>query len=255
LRAAALFLIACSSTTEVDVDASGCVDEVKLRVTDSRIYALAQVHGADVALLVDTGSQTTFLSTNSTRPVPSAGELHFGCSTRTVAGRPIHSEETIDGRAVVGFLGNDFFLETPRVIDLAAQTIRAGTCDGVRIAYENRSNYLFVGAIVDGHQLRLGFDTGAPHALWLGRQPTPGDQAVATQDAYGNPITLYLGTAAIELGGPSRSVPILRAPSFPSLEDSNRALGGGIDGLVGLSTLGATKICFDATSSTITLAN
>lgn len=245
---------------DAGVDAKDCTtSEVRLRVTrdplgPTRLYALVQHDGADVALVVDTGSQITFLSHDGPDGAPNVGTVDFGCEQRSLRGRPFHLTETVDGKPVVGFLGNDFFLEKQRMFDLPANRIREGACpqEWPRTAIENRFNFLFVMANVDGSLLRLGFDTGAPHTLWLDQDGKVGDQPVSSQDAYGNPLTLFLGSAALALAGePTRTVPILRIQDFPSLEDSNAQIGGGINGLFGLSAMGDRRFCIDGTDASI----
>ena len=261
MRWLAILLVACGGEPAESPDALSCTPgDVELRVTrdplgPTRIYALVTHAGEEAALLVDTGSQITFLSHDGPDGAPNVGEVDFGCEQRrTLRGRPFHSDEMVDGRRVVGFLGNDFFLEKQRTFDLPANRIREGTCplEWPRAPIENRFDFLFVMATVDGQPLRLGFDTGAPHTLWLGQDGRPGDQAVASQDAYGNPLTLYLGNGQLAVAGAApRSVPILRILRFPSLEDSNMAIGGGIDGLLGLTTVGDRRFCIDAAENAI----
>jgi hypothetical protein len=240
--------------------------EVELRVVRdgqhaSRVYALVEVASQPVALLVDTASQITFLSVapGGPDPQPNAGTIDFGCDTRAVAGRAITSDESIEGRPVVGFLGNDFFFEQVHEIDLGAQRIRSVSDRGHEawpsLQYENLFDYIFVRAKLDGEDVRLGFDTGAPHALWLARDARPGDVRVDSNDALGNPVVLWLGTAELELDvPPARTIPILRTLSFPSIEESNRALGGNIHGLLGLSGFPSERVRIDATARRIYFA-
>jgi hypothetical protein len=261
-RLIALLAVSCGGggSEPLAPDATPCTPgDVRLQITREplgpvRLYALVTHEGADAALLVDTGSQISFLSHDGPDGAPNVGEVDFGCERRTLRGRPFHSTETADGRPVVGFLGNDYFLEKQRMFDLPADRIRDGTCPLTwpRAMIENRFDYLFVMAQVDGAMLRLGFDTGAPHTLWLGQDGKPGDQPVSSQDAYGNPLVFYLGSAQLAFAeSPARTVPILRIQSFPSLEDSNAAIGGGIDGLLGLTTMGDRRFCIDAVDGSI----
>jgi hypothetical protein len=296
-RRAALFVIflaavACETAPELDLPAvgfarvvdagvvldaaapdagtpdAGCTaDSLPLRVTHeaegpTRIYLPVEYQGVAAALLVDTGSQISFLSVpkGSPDPVLDAGVVKMGCELRHLPGRPIVSDEQIDGLRVVGFLGNDFFFERLTEIDLKEDKIRwpapvnHAQLGWTALPFENVKDFIFVEVKLDGAPLRLGFDTGAAHALWLGQGPRKGDQAVYTQDAYGTPITLYLGLATLELANePARQVPILRAPSFPSLEQSNALVGGKIDGLLGLTSVGDRRIRIDAASSKIWL--
>jgi len=226
----------------------------------SRIFARILYRGQPAALLVDTGSQLTFLS-NPGRPdgEPNVGEVTLGCETRSLPGRPFSSDERADGLPVVGFLGNDYFFERDRELDLRNHVLKASAesepIGWTRLPYENVFDFIFVSIVLDGVPLRLGFDTGAVHTLWLRQAGRPGDTEVSTQDAYGNMLTLYLSTAPLQLvDEPERRVPVLRAPSFPSLEDGNRLLPGQIDGLFGLTSMGDRRIRIDAKRSVIWLS-
>ncbi len=258
-------VVAVDSGFVVDsgVPDAGCLPELPLVVTvgalgPTRLYAYAQLNGQDVALLVDTGSQHTFLSTDGGPDGRPAGAIGLGCEQRQVIGRPYHVDEAVAaGRPVVGTLGADWFLERQRELDLPARVIRTTSTPvpqgWERLAFDDIVGYLFVRVRLDSVDVRLGFDTGAAHTLWLRQQGQAGDQPVSTQDAYGNPLTLWLGTATlIAPMTPARSISVLRAPSFPSLEDANRQLGvGDIHGLFGLSAMGNRKLRIDAASSSI----
>jgi hypothetical protein len=95
---------------------------------------------------------------------------------------------------------------------------------------------------LNGTAVRLVLDTGSDHTLWLGQQPKAGDTEVDTTDAQGNPVKLYFGTAMLMIGAWQGSVPVLRAPSFPYLEQTVTDLGGNVAGLLGLSSLGAAFV-------------
>ncbi len=228
-----------------------------------RAFALIEHNGASVALLIDTGSQLTFLTTPPGSPnyIADAGLITLGGRTRAVPGRPYAITETIDGKAVVGYLGADFFLEQPPTnLYFVAQEMRrdeapwdAGGWSS--LPFTNYAGYLYVDVNVDQRAVHLNFDTGAAHTLVLDAGPQPGDTPVQTQDAYGNNLTFYLGTASLSWdAGTPRSVPLLRALRFPSFEDTNRSIGGPeIHGLLGISSMGGGILRIDATRSTIWL--
>jgi hypothetical protein len=225
----------------------------------SRIYCLAQtLDDAGVALLVDTGSQVSFLSLPAGSPdyVPDAGALYLGGTLRPLAGRPYSSNESIDGRPVVGTLGTDFMIESPTELDTSAQLIRKGgpwdAGGWTALPYENTKGYLYVRVSIDTRAVRIGFDTGSPDTLLIDAGHAPTDQQVQTQDAYGNTVTFWLGTGALAWPGEAAStVPVLRTESFPSFEDSNKLVGGEIDGLFGLTSWPAPRLRFEPASSTL----
>lgn len=77
---------------------------------------------------------------------------------------------------------------------------------------------------------------------------------VRTTDATGTEVELHLGEGSVRLAsGLDVRVPLFRAPSFPYFEETVRALGGDIHGLLGLSALGARRIVFDAEASVVRL--
>jgi hypothetical protein len=228
----------------------------------SRVYAKASYRGEDVALLVDTGSQVTFLTT----PPGSPDELNYdevdiGCSTRTVAGRAFSAAEESDaaGLPVVGFLGADYFQESLTRLDF--QAARLSRIDRNEIAPDARSlpyadffGFMFVDVNFDNTPLRLGFDTGAPHSLWIGVDGEPGDAPIETVDGYGNPITLYLGTGILSVSpAPAVEVPLLRILNHKSIEDSNSAIGVDARGLFGLTSIPGRAFVVDAETATIWL--
>jgi hypothetical protein len=229
---------------------------IPIRVTTERIYCLATtLDDAGVALLVDTGSQITFLTLPPGSPdyVPDAGALYIGGQLRAMAGRPYATNESIDGRPVVGTLGADFMLEQPTEIDRTAQRMRrsppwdAGSW--VALPYENVQGFLYVRVTLDGRAVRIGFDTGSPDLMLDDAGANPGDQEVSSQDAYGNPITFYLGTGQLSWTGEGQTtVPVLRTLSFPSFEDSNKLVGGEIDGLFGLSAWPSEQLRFEGST-------
>ena len=96
---------------------------------------------------------------------------------------------------------------------------------------------LLVTARFDDVEVTVVVDTGAAHTLWLGVEPEPGDIEVTTEDALGDPLTVWLGTASLGLGNVNILVPMLRAPSSPVLEQTPRRLGREMGGLIGLSAL------------------
>ena len=109
---------------------------------------------------------------------------------------------------------------------------------------------IVVTAGLDGKPVRLVLDTGAGHSVWIGQQPRPGDVEVVTQDYLGRDLHLFQGTASLELGGVTRSLPVLRAPSFPGVEEDFAQRD--IQGLLGLSAFDALFV--DEPSGTLAIA-
>jgi hypothetical protein len=216
----------------------------------TRLHAPIHYQGAPAVLLVDTGSNLTFLQEplGSPDPNPDAGVFQIGCLTLDVLGRPVIPDGPVNGLPSVGTLGTDLLLNGPTQIDLAGAQIlfhAPGAPFASASGWPTAPFDLLSGAIVphvqlNGSPVRLILDTGSQDTLWVGQAPQPGDVEVDAQDAYGNAIKLYLGTVDLGLGTAHVTVPVLRAPSFPSFQPPAKD----IVGLLGLSSLG-TGVVFD----------
>jgi hypothetical protein len=242
-----------SSTTGGGGQGPVCeVNEIELMVSSSdgvpdRFHVPVRFEGRDAALLFDTGSSLTFISLGADAPafVPDVGDLEIGCDTIAVPGRgglADLGEEA--GLPVIGYLGVDYVAGGTTVIDHPGArlvrhpsgTVLAETADWSTLVYEDVQGHMIAPAELDAEPVRLMVDTGAPHIVWLGQEGQPGDQEVTTADAEGNLLTLYYGVVDLEMAGePVKIAPVLRAPSFPYLEQTIAALGGNIQGLMGLS--------------------
>jgi hypothetical protein len=268
----AIFFASCSSSTDdassgssdasVATDAATSIDAAPLcalattpLIVDgvsgvpSRVHIQVTYRGASAVLLVDTGSNTTFLQEplGSQDPLPDAGVLSIGCRTLDVIGRPEAADSPVNGLNSVGTFGTDMFLSGPTKLDFDASTISShlsGSPFSEAATWPNAPFDLDKGLVLphvslDGTPVRLVLDTGSDHTLWLGQQPKAGDVEVDTTDAMGNPVKLYLGSVDLTIGSWQGTVPVLRAPSFPYLEQTVTDLGGNVAGLLGLSSLGA----------------
>jgi hypothetical protein len=229
----------------------------------SRLYAIGRCDGRPAAFLVDTASPDSFVIVPGDRAVDHRRRARVELGG-TVQKLPARNDVRIDERTdngirVVGFIGNDFFREgsgitvidpTNRIMYRAKKFIAGERWSPMPFEWQN--NYMFVRAKVDGKPLRLAFDTGAPDTFLLGEMGRPGDVACQSVDGYGTPVTFYRGDSLVELPGQAPvCVPVLRAPQFKSMEDSNRQQGHLSNGLIGLSTLGERRVVIHATTSTI----
>lgn len=256
-----------SSTTGGAAGAGGAspaceVNEIQLFVSTSegvpdRFHVPVRFEGRDAALLFDTGSALTFISLGPDAPafVPDAGDLEIGCDTLAVPGRgglADLGEEA--GLPVIGYLGVDYVAGGTTLVDHLAErlvrhpsgTVLPETAGWSTLVYDNVQGHMIAPAELDAEEVRLMVDTGAPHILWLGQEGQPGDQEVTTADAEGNLLTLYYGVVSLEMASePPTMVPVLRAPSFPYLEQTVAALGGNIQGLLGLSAFEGRRWAID----------
>lgn len=244
------------------------VNEIPLIVSSSggvpdRFHVPVRFQGREAALLFDTGSALTFVLLGDGAPdyVPDAGELEIGCDAINVPGRgglADLGEEA--GLPVIGILGVDYVAAGTTLVDHDAELLvrhpsgaaLPGTDTWAELSYEDVEGYMIAPAELDASAVRLMFDTGAPHILWLGEEGQPGDQEVMTTDAEGTVLTLYYGSVMLGMAGePVHEVPVFRAPSFPYLEDTVAALGGDIHGLLGLSALEGRRFVVDGAAGAL----
>lgn len=222
----------------------------------SRFHVRVRRDGQDAVLLFDTGSATTFVRLDDGGGfVPDAATIEIGCDTITVDGRGDLADLGMEeGLPVIGILGVDYVAAGTTLIDAAMErltrhppgTTLPETQGWSVLPYDDVQGHMISPVGLDGEAVRLMVDTGAPHILWLGEQGQPGDQEVTTTDAEGTIITLYYGDVALEMAGePTRTAPVLRAPSFPYFEATVAALGGNIHGLLGLSAFEDRRYVID----------
>ncbi len=209
-------------------------------------------------LAIDTGSGLTFLYLGEDGPeyVPEAGTVRIGCETLSLPGRSFGADDP-SGLGILGVLGADFFLTVTTDFDPAAGTITRypggggpqGTEGWTALPYEDVQHHCLLRLTVDGVPLRLMWDTGSPHLLWVGAEGRPGDEPSLAQDVEGGRFPMFAGPGQLEIPGlahESRPVPvILRAPRFPYFEGTVEALGGDLQGLAGQSVFGWRRLVFE----------
>jgi hypothetical protein len=202
--------------------------------------------GARGLFLLDTGSAQTFLREElGSAPEADAGVVRIGCDSRALPG---FAEESLgppfDGLDLIGTYGLDRLVSGTSLIDVehgvlavpATGSLLAESAGWPAAPFDLDQLTLLAHVSLEGHDVRLLVDTGSDHTLWLGQQPQPGDTPEMSVDSAGNPLTLYLGSGRVTIGGWTETVPIVRAPSFPYLEQYITTLGGNIAGLLGLSS-------------------
>ena len=243
------------NTIEMIVSSQGGVPD--------RFHVRVQHEGRDAAMLFDTGSALTFLFIDDPDPVwiEDFGTIELGCDTVPVPGRGgLIDHGEVDGLPVVGILGVDYVAAGTSLIDHDAEhivrhpaaTVLPETAGWSELPFDDVQGHMIAPVALDGEAVRLMFDTGAPHILWLGEAGQPGDVEVETSDAKGNILTLYYGDVLLLMAGePETTVPVLRAPSFPYFEMTVAALGGNIHGLLGLSALDGRRFVIDGAADRI----
>lgn len=220
-----------------------------------------EIDGRPAKLAIDTGSARTFLYLHgdALQWIEEHALVRIGHEQLMLPGRNLGPQvETDEG--IVGVLGADFFLARPTTFDPSTATITrhasdARSFDGVsELAYEDVEQHVIVRLRADGESLRLMWDTGCPHLLWIGRDGRDGDEEHIAEDVEGSQFPMYAGKAEVEIADePARTLTTLRAPRFPYFEGTVRALGGGIDGLAGQSVFGWRRMMFDPKRRVIVL--
>jgi len=220
-----------------------------------------EIDGRPAKLAIDTGSARTFLYLHGDAPewIDEHALVRIGDEELMLPGRNLGPDVETDDE-IVGVLGADFFLARPTTFDPSAGTItrhanEERAFDGVsELAYEDVGQHVIVRLRADGEALRLMWDTGCPHLLWIGRDGRAGDAEQTAEDVEGGRFPMYVGTAEVEIARePARAISTLRAPRFPYFEGTVRALGGGIDGLAGQSVFGWRRMTFDPRRRVIVL--
>ena len=247
---ALISMTACGHSDEVTdaaaTDAACDGDRLLLTTYQHQRYIHVLANGANAFLLLDTGSDLTFLQEplgTTPDPTPDAGTIVLGCAPATLVGRPEAKLPDVNGTPTIGQLGTDRVLAQPTEIDLAGGAMSLGGTFDDAATWPTTSFDVVQGLILPhvtlgGQPMRLMLDTGAPDTLWLGQQPQPGDVEADLEDAEGNLVTAYRGTATLAIGSWQGDVAVTRVPSWPYFEQTVHDLGGDVGGLLGLSSLG-----------------
>lgn len=214
-------------------------------------------------LAVDTGSALTFLYLGEDEPeyIENAGTVQIGSETIVLPGRRLEADDET-GLGIVGVLGANFFTQVPAAFDPVQGTISRHVDvsrleraeEYTAIPFEEIEDHVLVRVLVDGQALRLLWDTGCPHLLWIGQDGRAGDEMSLAEDVEGSRFPMYVGQASLVLGNePARTIVALRAPRFPYFEGTVAALGGDIQGLAGQSVFGFRRMLFDPQAGRILL--
>jgi hypothetical protein len=194
--------------------------------------------------------------------VPDAGTAVLGCDRLTLFGAPVAQDPPFGALRVAGTLGDEHLLASPLHLDLAAREVVwhdpgvpfADAASWPSARFDRPSGYVRIRDVVfDGHPVQMFVDTGAADSVWLGQQGQPGDTEIDGEDARGERVKMYLGTATVSIGDYHETVPVFRVPSFPYLQQAVDALHGQLNGLFGLSSF-ARGIVFDTDANVVRIA-
>jgi hypothetical protein len=229
-----------------------------------RVHATLTARGRRGPFLVDTGSRTSFATHDGNDEPPAANTVIACRETSLPIIARILPGTTPDGQAQAGVLGADLVAHGALLdLDLAKRTLLWIPPElpppvvprSVVLPIELRSGWLVASGIrLAGRDVKLIVDTGASNVIVVSQEPRPGEIREETVDGTAAPITLYRGTGELAfLGAPARQVPVDRTDSFATLESLIAQLGGDVDGLLGMSSLGVDRVVIGRESITIAL--
>jgi hypothetical protein len=251
-------------------DGPGSCGAAPLRVYDEypgtmeRLYVDLPVEASRMPFLIDTGANITYRRVVEAAYAPPPARSALSCDTATFPRVLAHENRfTPDDVVVGGTIGGNALADgaldldisngvfgwtpVPKPLPLGAVTLPATFHVSSDPWAENMLTA--TGVRLDGVDVELLVDTGAPHVLIISKDPRPDEEQIETYDGNGNPVTLYISTIEIAFGdGPALIVDVDRAESFPSLEKTFAALGGRVSGILGLGALGHERVVLSKTS-------
>jgi hypothetical protein len=235
-----------------------------------KLYVPATTHGQPVVFLIDTGSPFSFLheplldggASGSVDVQADAGSAIVGCDQLALLGAAVAEDPPFGDLRVAGTLGDQHVLARPVHLDFGAREVVwnapgvafAGAATWPSAPYDRPGGYVRIRDVAfDGVPVQMFVDTGSPDSVWLGQQGQPGDMEIDGEDALGETIKMYLGTATVTIGPYQEEVPVFRVPSFPYLQQSVDVLHGHLNGLFGLSAF-PRGIVFDTDANVVRIA-
>ena len=227
-----------------------------------RYFVRVEFEGAPAVLSLDTGSGLTFLflGAGEADHVPEVGVVILGGARLSIDGRGLEAPgELVEGMAIIGILGMDFLLSRPSLLDVegasllllkSASPALARAAGAFEVPFNSVRDHALVPVTLDGATVRLMFDTAGGHTMHVGVEGRPEDEEIYVQDFEGNIFSVWRGTGTLTLGDqPVRSVPVVRAPSFPYFQATVNALGGDLHGLLGVTSFLGEALLFDGAAS------
>lgn len=240
-------------TNVVDLELTISPDDV----ADSQVIPV-RYEGVDAYLAIDTGSPLTFVFGDPDGPeyVEHVGDVEVGCETYPVDALSLEGigPEPFAGKEIIGIVGMDFFSSVPSEIDYPDRRVVRHLDGSVpasgleEVAVDWTHDRIVVDAALDDEPVRLVYDAGSPHTVWVGQTGQPGDEEVLLGTADGGTFLVYEGTVSLDFAGDDDLLmPVWRAPSFPYFEDELDAVGA--QGLLGATGLGFRRVVFDLGAS------
>jgi len=221
-------------------------------VADSQVVPV-RYKGQDGWLGLDTGSATTFVFGDPGGPeyVPDAGEIELGCEKLPVSSRRLEAigVEYFADKPILGILGLDFFQSQLSEIDYPDRRVAryrdnpAPPTQLLQVHAILKNDRVLLDLSIDATALTLIYDVGAHDTLWVGVPGKPGDLQTELGFADGSTVTAWAGTGLLAVATETRSIPVVRTPTLPYLEDELVELGA--QGLFGMTGMAFRRIVFD----------
>jgi hypothetical protein len=221
-------------------------------VADSQVIPV-RYQGTEAYLAIDTGAPLTFVFGGAGDPeyLAYAGDVEVGCETYPVSLLTLEAvgPEPFGDKMIIGIVGMDFFSEVPSEIDYPGRKV-VRHLDGVvpatgvtELPVEWNGDRVLVDAAIDDQPLRLIYDAGSAHTIWVGEEGRRGDEEVGLGTADGSVVTVYEGTSLLDFAGDEdRPITVWRAPTFPYLERELDELDA--QGLLGATGMGFRRLVF-----------
>jgi hypothetical protein len=261
--------LSCTPLCVFDVSSCRCAtNEIPLILTIKDGVADSQVvpviyGGVEGYLGIDTGSPITFVFGEPGDPdyVPHIGDMTIGCEVVPVALLTVDAFGVgeFQGKPLFGLLGLDFFSAFPTELDYPGRRVVRHLAGGPDLsgttacaAQYEESRILIDDVTLGGNNVRLSWDAGSHHTIWVGVNGEAGDKEVSLMTADGAATVVFEGTTTLAIGDETeRTITVWRAPSFPYLADELNELGA--SGLLGVTGMGFRKIIFDKASNELWL--
>lgn len=233
-----------------------------------RLYVPIEVDGSKKLAIVDCGTSRFWLELPQEEGkdewADDAFVVTMGGQRLHVLGRRVPPfQETAEGQAAIGAIGNDYLLAGTLLLDLREGTLQRlprGTpvpeaAKWPAVPFALKRGIIVLDARFDLRRVRVMLDTGAADSIWKGQTGKRGDVRGETNDVHGNPLPYWLGTMRLQLGGGllGRKVPVMRMKALEHLDEIARAIGEKLDGIVGLTSLGRRRVIIDPVRQRILL--
>jgi hypothetical protein len=252
---------AAEARESVSASSASTCDGVPLRVkydawgAPERVYVIGELDGEKVALWFDTGADESHLDHGLSGPeVGPSKQVTFGGKTRTLRSWRRQKWEGIDGLRCVGAIGTDEVLGGATEIDFKRGCLTKRPTGQLPVdsgnwwsaAIDVVNNRIVTNATINGSAWRLMFDTGVYDTIVISPDRTDfGPDRFSVGDVLGTQVMFSRERALFSWQGSApRQIPTWATARFSTFD--MLALGPGIRGMLGLTTIGKRRVVIDS---------